>query len=187
MVLYCGISTDYICSFSKDSRTYCITRPGTFSHGIEDISALQMQKLLQQDCTMGAVLYHIKPELVSVHNIDGDLADSLSSNLTTQQQVELNLLLAKYELVFVTPNALPPHGIQDHMIPLLEGSKPPNSRPYRYGPMQKTKKNVQDLLNSGFIRVSNSPYSSPVILVRKKEGTWRVCMDYKGLMDHNQG
>lgn len=49
--------------------------------------------------------------------------------------------------------------------------------------MQKTEIDecVRELLAAGFIRVSISPYSSLVILARKNEGTWTMCMDYRGL------
>lgn len=50
-------------------------------------------------------------------------------------------------------------------------------------PYRKQKlRSVHELLDAGFIRISNSLYSSPaVILVRKKENPWRMCMDYRGL------
>ena len=85
--------------------------------------------------------------------------------------------------MFSTPNTLPPNRLHDHRIHLIAGSKPLNSKPYRYGPVQKLEieKCVQELLQTGFIRKSNSPYSSPIILVRKKERTCRMCMDYRGL------
>lgn len=88
-------------------------------------------------------------------------------------------------MVFLTPSTLPPHEIHDHRIPLIDGSKPPNIRPYRYDPIQKAEieKCVHELLEAGFIRVSNDPYSSPMISVIKNEGTWRKCMDYRGLND----
>ena len=169
--------------FCKDSRTYCITSPENVGSNLEDILALQMQKLLQQDTTMGAILYHLESESITLQQLESQATTSNLSNLTDQQQQELNALLEKFESIFSTPKTLPPHRLQDHKIPLIEGSTPPNSRPYRYGPVQKTEieKCVKDLLEAGFIRMSNSLYSSPVILVRKKEGTWRMCMDYRGL------
>jgi len=43
------------------------------------------------------------------------------------------------------------------------------------------KKQVQELLEKGFIKPSTSPCGSPIILVRKKNGSWRMCIDYRAL------
>jgi hypothetical protein len=66
---------------------------------------------------------------------------------------------------------------------LLPGAKPVNVKPYRYSPQQKTEieKQVQEMLAVGLIQHSTSPFASPVILVKKKDGTWRFCIDYRGL------
>ncbi|KAM1644667.1 hypothetical protein EV1_006206 [Malus domestica] len=122
------------------------------------------------------------PTTMQCYSPEQTLGDLSSQHLTKLQQQDLKSLLMEYEILFATPNTLPPNRLHDHRIPLIAGSKPPNT-PYRYGPVQKSEfeKCVQEFLQAGFIRESNNPYSSLVMLVRKKEGTWRMCMDYRGL------
>lgn len=92
-------------------------------------------------------------------------------------------IVSRYASVFAEPNSLPPYRTHCHTIPLLPGSKPPNIRPYRYPHSQKTEieRQVEELLNTGFIRPSVSPFASPVLLVRKKDNSWRFCVDYREL------
>jgi hypothetical protein len=94
-------------------------------------------------------------------------------------------LLVVYKDVFTDPQALPPSRAYDHAIPTLPGSQPINSKPYHYSPQHKTEieHQVQNLLQSGLITHSHSPYASPVLLVKKKDGTWRLCVDYRKLND----
>ncbi|WVZ54417.1 hypothetical protein U9M48_005213 [Paspalum notatum var. saurae] len=75
------------------------------------------------------------------------------------------------------------HRSADHVIPLVPGAQPFKVRPYKYTPAQKTEIELQvsQMLQNGIIRHSSSPFASPVLLVKKKDGTWRFCVDYRHL------
>ena len=70
-----------------------------------------------------------------------------------------------------------------HQINLKEGTQPICQRPYRYPYYQKTKieKIVKELLEVGFIQNSQSLFASLVLLVRKLDDSWRMCIDYTTL------
>ena len=92
-------------------------------------------------------------------------------------------LLEQYEHLFKEPTGLPPHRTHDHKIPLKEGTSAVNVRPYRHSSFQKdvVEKMTNELLGTGLIQCSNSSSSSLVVLVKKKDGTWRMCIDFREL------
>lgn len=96
---------------------------------------------------------------------------------------EVKELLDSYEDVFQTPSELPPKRMQDHHIPIKAGSQPVNAHPYRcpYFQKEEIEKIVKEILANGVIRHSTSPYASPVLLVKKKDNTWRMVIDYRAL------
>ena len=73
----------------------------------------------------------------------------------------------------------------DHHIHLVPGSPPVAVRPYRYPQLLKDEieRQCDDMLQQGIIRESTSPFSSPVLLVRKQDGSWRFCVDFRALND----
>jgi len=89
-------------------------------------------------------------------------------------------IIQQYSHLFQEPSSLPPSRDFDHSIPLVPGAQPVNVRPYKYAPHQKTEieKQVADMLHKGIIQKSVSSFASPVLLVKKKDGSWRFCVDY---------
>ncbi|XP_071728214.1 uncharacterized protein [Rutidosis leptorrhynchoides] len=94
---------------------------------------------------------------------------SLTSN--SQVPAEITTLLNEFADVFAVPKQLPPQRLKDHKIPLKEGTQPINIRPYRHPPNQKDaiEAMVNELLEFGVIRSSQSPYAAPIVMVKKKD------------------
>jgi len=99
------------------------------------------------------------------------------------QQVDIEKIVLEYDVVFQEPKGLPPKNGIVHDIILQQDVPFPNIGMYRLCALEnaKIKKQVQELLEKGFIRPSTSPCGSPIILVRKKGGSWRMCIDYRAL------
>jgi hypothetical protein len=79
------------------------------------------------------------------------------------------------------PKGLLPNRNHDHEIHLLPWSVPPNIRPYRYPYAQKSEieRMIEEMLEASIIRPSQSSYSAPVVMVFTKDGSWRMCPDYR--------
>uniref|UniRef100_A0A2N9HQY9 RNA-directed DNA polymerase n=1 Tax=Fagus sylvatica TaxID=28930 RepID=A0A2N9HQY9_FAGSY len=102
---------------------------------------------------------------------------------TELSEGDVQEVLEEFQTVFEEPQGLPPNRGHEHQIMLKAEAKPTSQRPYRYPFYQKgeIEKIVQELLESGCIRPSLSPFASPVLLVRKADGSWRMCVDYRSL------
>jgi hypothetical protein len=134
------------------------------------------------------------PEIISSHHMEkmlkkghsGVIAQlhAIQETKTPSITQDLKAILSKHQLVFFTPQGLPPsHGVHDHSIPLVPRKLPPNICLYHHLFSQKNEieNMVQKLLNAGIIRPSTSPYSSHVVMVLKKEGSRRMCLDFRSL------
>jgi hypothetical protein len=95
----------------------------------------------------------------------------------------LQTLLAAYQHIFCDPRGLPPARRHDHKIPLKDESQAVNLRSYRYSGLQKDTLEtlVAEMLEAGIVQPSNNPFASPVVLVKKKDQTWRFCVDFRAL------
>lgn len=118
--------------------------------------------------------------------VEGDMQcplEKVQIGGTPAQQVELRALLMKYLDVFAICND--DLGYTDrvkHEIPVMDNI--PVSQPYRRIPpnqFEEVRKHISGLLKKGVIRESSSSYASPVVLVRKSDGSLRLCVDYRKL------
>ncbi|GJY62195.1 putative reverse transcriptase domain-containing protein [Tanacetum coccineum] len=89
-----------------------------------------------------------------------------------------------FEDVFLDDlSGLPPQRQVEFRIDLILGATPIAKSPYRLAPseMQELSKQLQELQDKGFIRPSHSPWGAPVLFVKKKDGSFRMCIDYREL------
>uniref|UniRef100_A0A2N9F3S3 Reverse transcriptase/retrotransposon-derived protein RNase H-like domain-containing protein n=1 Tax=Fagus sylvatica TaxID=28930 RepID=A0A2N9F3S3_FAGSY len=94
-------------------------------------------------------------------------------------------LLQEFEDVFPEemPNELPPIRGIEHQIDFVPGAAIPNRPAYRSNPEEtkELQRQVEDLMSKGYVRESMSPCAVPVLLVPKKDGTWRMCVDCRAI------
>ena len=110
-------------------------------------------------------------------------------NLDKQRKDAINPrvkeILSRYKQVFEPVTGLPngTHGVT-HAIPLInESSTPPSKHFYRLSPdeFRLLKEKIELMIKEGWIVHSSSPYGAPVLFVKKKDGTMRMCVDYRAL------
>ncbi|KAL0551554.1 hypothetical protein IC582_010643 [Cucumis melo] len=128
------------------------------------ISAMRASKLLSQGT------WSILASMVDTREVDVSLS--------------LELVVRDYPDVFSEElPGLPPHREIEFAIELEPGTIPISRAPYRMAPaeLKELKVQLQELLDKGFIRPSVSPFGAVVLFVKKKDGSMRLCIDYKEL------
>ena len=78
---------------------------------------------------------------------------------------------------------MPPDCDVEFIIDLLPGTGPIAKRPYRMSvdELAELKKQLDELISKGYIRPSASPWGSPVLFIKKKDSSMRMCIDYRNL------
>ena len=140
---------------------------GVQPNDIEVVSAKVLERTLYQSAK-GWVLY---------------ICHKAETQPTPECSLQLQALCEEYAMIFEEVIGLPPKRSHDHQISVVPGTEPINLRPYRHPWEQKNiiEKMVDEMLETGIIRNSRSHYASPVVLVKKADGTWRLCVDYRAL------
>ena len=112
-----------------------------------------------------------------------DDIQQLTSDQDAAWTSSLRHILHHFVDIIKPPTSLPPTRQWDHSIELVPDAKPPKQRCYRMSPAETAdlKKQLNQMLDNGWIRPSTSPFGAPVLMVKKKDGTNRACIDYRQL------
>ena len=119
----------------------------------------------------------VEPETPEAKTVDDLDLSHLNSGLRTR----LRNMLRKYEDMW--DGSLGEINVTEHHIDLIPGSRPITQQPYRAGPKAREfeQEQIDRMLRDNVIEPSQSAWASPVVLVPKKDGTLRFCVDYRRL------
>lgn len=154
----------------------------------------------QRNVTIGdeaedRLVYHLE---VSFQEDSKEIADSLTfpkgsreaqifhMETTTPEEIDISRIPVVQDFADVFPDdlpGLPPKREIEFHIDLIPGSSPISKAPYRMAPLElaELKTQLEELQEKGFIRPSVSPWGAPVLFVKKKDGSLRLCIDYREL------
>jgi len=159
---------------------HLITLHGTINSLTTPATYHQIQRMMHTKAVAACHSIEMLTHEPAITNHDSLASDSPILKTIPQDRVHI---LQHYAQAFALPQGLPPNCNHDHHIHLMPNSTPINVKQYRYPRFQKEgmSKIIAEMLDAGLIRPSTSPYSSLVLLVKKKDGTWRFCVDYRAL------
>ena len=158
------------------------------------LSAVQCRKAVSRGADVKYVLATHEPELdsanvaaVGVGSVPAAQQDRRTHGTdgTLMSDSVLQSLLHEYKDRFPDklPDGLPPERNVGHAIPTEPGSSPADRHMYRMSPAEKVEmeRQITEGLRQGIIEPSTSPYGAPVLFVTKKDGSLRMCVDYRAL------
>ncbi len=152
------------------------------------ISALQFKRMLRHKdvqtwlCVINDVLH--TPDAAPAGDTTGEQRDAAAPLVVNQ--AALAALLEQFQDVLggIPSSApMPPQRAVDHGIQLVPGAEPANRGVIRLAQpeLEELRKQLTELLEKGYIRPSLSPFGAPVLFAKKKDGTLRLCIDYRRL------
>ncbi|GJX22340.1 putative reverse transcriptase domain-containing protein, partial [Tanacetum coccineum] len=129
------------------------------------------------------IISALKARTLISHGCEGFLA-SIKDTSLDGPRLESHPVVRNFPDVFPDElPGLPPEREVEFTIELIPGAQPISKAPYRMAPVElkELKDQLQELLERGFIRPSVSPWGAPVLFVKKKDGSMRLCIDYREL------
>ena len=156
--------------YKKEVRLVCLEEPGVIFRGIRReiapslINAMTASKMLRKGC-------------------QGYLAFIVDRRQEGTRLEDIPIIKEFPDVFPDNISGLPPDREVEFTIDLIPETEPISIPPYRMAPaeLRELKAQLEDLLSKGFIRPSISPWGAPVLFVKKKDGSLRLCIDYRQL------
>ncbi|KAJ9539429.1 hypothetical protein OSB04_032162 [Centaurea solstitialis] len=122
-------------------------------------------------------------ERVVIRNLSGEELTIVSERRKRLPKLCTLAKARKHVLQGEDLQGVPPERQVEFRIDLVPGAAPVAKTPYRLAPpeMQELSSQLEELLEKGFIRPSSSPWGAPILFVKKKDGSMRMCIDYREL------
>jgi hypothetical protein len=181
--------TNRTCVLQQGAKRVTITAPAAESKPLAHsfnliLSSTQLKTAVRQGAEVFLViLQHTQQESVSDTQLNAYQIGEHGNQAL--DKTDLDKLLAEYADVF--PDELPQLQEVDRQVPriaeLIPGAKPPCRPIYRLSQPEMTelKKQLKELLAKGYIEPSTASFASPVLFVKKKDGSLRMVIDYRGI------
>lgn len=151
---------------------------------VSPVEVVSLPSELQEvPCVQEQVVAAVRSHTAQTGSVGEKITSLNLSMLDREEQHKVRALLLKYEAVFSAFDGdLGVTNLIEHTIPLLD-TVPVRQRYRRIPPSEyeAVKSHINQLLATQVIRESSSPYASPIVLVRKKDGSLRLCVDYRQL------
>jgi hypothetical protein len=148
----------------------------TYSPRIQLLNATKMVKLLRTPSRVESLFIVTVKDNAQNYTLETDQVPSWNAKLSN--------LLNGFISLFQEPQHLPPSRPDyDHKIELTPDAAVPQQRTFRMSPAElaELQRQLKDYLDKGWIQPSTSPFGAPVLFARKKDGSLRMCIDYRGL------
>nr|GEY63588.1 putative reverse transcriptase domain-containing protein [Tanacetum cinerariifolium] len=142
---------------------------------------------IMRDCTLNFLNHPFNIDLLLVELGIFDVIvgmDWLSKEGSNERnESRLNIISYSKAQEYMSKGCIPPTRQVEFQIDLVPGATPVARAPYRLAPseMKELADKLQELTNKGFIRPSSSPWGAPILFVKKKDESFRMCIDYQEL------
>ena len=147
------------------------------------LNALTTTKSKQRNSTRSSIISASKTQHHLKRGCQAFLAYLINPSKDKNKMEDVDVVKEFSDVFPEELKSLPPEREVEFVIETVPGAEPISRTPYRMAPaeLRELQTQLQELIEKGFVRPSSSPWGAPVLFVKKKDGSMRMCIDYRGL------